>query len=55
MLVHLVQHVWTKLKKRASRSSKETVQTGEQLLIMMLRQVLTLRRLSMHVAGFTDD
>ena len=30
-----------KIEKRASRSSKETVQTGEQLLIMMLRQVLT--------------
>ena len=25
------------IKKRASPSSKETVQTGEQLLIMMLR------------------
>ena len=34
-------------EKPASRSSKETVQTGEQLLIMMLRQVLTVRRLSM--------
>ena len=40
---------WTKLKKRASHvhSSKETVHTNEQLLIMMWRQVLTVRRLSM--------
>ena len=47
---------WTKLKKRASRSSKETVQTGEQLLIMMLRQVQESYSAALeHVAGFIKE
>ena len=45
---------WTKLKKRASRSSKETVQTAEQLLIMMLRSSSYSVAFE-HVAGFIKE